>query len=64
MIDRPAFRLIRQQVINILFSLLSNGIIVMKGIIYNKEKFIKVKPYLKGKPTIKDALDHLILIKS
>ena len=36
----------------------------MEGIIYNKENFIKVKPYLKGKPTIKNAFKHLIPIKS
>ena len=64
MIDIPVFWLIKQHVINILFSLLSNGIIFIEGIIYNKENFIKVKPYLKGKPTIKNAFKHLIPIKS
>ena len=63
MIGRLVFRLIKQQVINILFSLYSNGIII-KGIVYNEGRFIKAKPYLKGKLMIKDTLEHLIPIKS
>ena len=64
MIGKLVFGLIKQQVINILFSLLLNGVIIIKGIFYKEERLIKAKAYLKDKPVIKDAIEHLLNPKS
>ena len=62
MIGKPVFRLIKQQVINILFSLHSNGIII-KGIVYNEGRFIKARPYLKGKLIVRlNLINHVLAL--
>ena len=62
MIGKLVFGLIKQQVINILFILHSNGIII-KEIVYNEGRFIKARPYLKGKLIVRlNLINHVLAL--